>query len=337
MATFGYGRVSTQDQTTDNQRLEIERAGYTIDYWFADEGVSGAVLAAQRPQFRDMLTKIRAGESLVVTKIDRLGRDAVDIQQTVKQFKALGVRVFVTQLGATDLTNSAGKMLLGMLAAFAEMERDLIVERTQAGLARARAQGVRLGRPSKTSENDRTTIRGRLAAGETVSAVARSYGVSRACVIGIRNAVDRRATDRGWSCAAKKAGSARADFSHPYDPTLTTSRSFPCRCALPCPRPYRRRDRDHSWARIHRCLLRRSMGLHLYPSPLRWSWNGSYPWIAWNPWSSRRRSCWNPRLPPSAHLRRCRLCPQPRRCRPLRWTVSPPTPDHPEWTARIHL
>ena len=57
MATFGYGRVSTQDQTTDNQRLEIERAGYSIDYWFADEGVSGAVLAAQRPQFRDMLTQ----------------------------------------------------------------------------------------------------------------------------------------------------------------------------------------------------------------------------------------------------------------------------------------
>jgi len=156
MATFGYGRVSTQDQTTDNQRLEIERAGYTIDYWFADEGVSGAVLAAQRPQFRDMLTKIRAGESLVVTKIDRLGRDAVDIQQTVKQFKALGVRVFVTQLGATDLTNSAGKMLLGMLAAFAEMERDLIVERTQAGLARARAQGCASAGHRKRA---RTTVR----------------------------------------------------------------------------------------------------------------------------------------------------------------------------------
>src|SRR5689334_13235575 len=101
MATFGYGRVSTQDQTTDTQRMEIERTGYTLDYWFADEGVSGAVLAAQRPQFRDMLTRIRQGESLVVTKIDRLGRDAVDIQQTVKLLKVLGVRVFVTQLGAT--------------------------------------------------------------------------------------------------------------------------------------------------------------------------------------------------------------------------------------------
>jgi putative DNA-invertase from lambdoid prophage Rac len=186
MATFGYGRVSTQDQTTDNQRMEIERAGYSIDYWFADEGVSGAVLASQRPQFRQMLSKIRAGESLVVTKIDRLGRDALDIQSTVKQLKALGVRVFVTQLGATDLTNSAGKVLLAMLAAFAEMERDLVVERTQAGLARAKAQGKRLGRPSKTSEDDRSAIRTRLLSGESVSAIARAYGISRASVNAIR-------------------------------------------------------------------------------------------------------------------------------------------------------
>jgi len=188
MATFGYARVSTQDQKTDNQRLEIERAGYSIDYWFADEGVSGAVLASQRPQLRAMLGKIRQGESLVVTKIDRLGRDALDIQSTVKQLKALGVRVFVTQLGATDLTNSAGKMLLAMLAAFAEMERDLIIERTQAGLARARAEGVKIGRPSKTNDGDRNAIRARLAAGESVSAVARAYQFSRASIIAIRAA-----------------------------------------------------------------------------------------------------------------------------------------------------
>jgi DNA invertase Pin-like site-specific DNA recombinase len=188
MATFGYGRVSTQGQSTDNRRLEIERAGYSIDYWFADEGVSGAVLASERPRFREMLGKIRKGEALVVTKIDRLGRDALDIQATVKQLKALGVRVVVTQLGATDLTNSAGKMLLAMLAAFAEMERDLIVDRTEAGLARARAEGVKLGRPSKTNDGDRDAIRARLAAGESVSAVARAYQISRASIIAIRGA-----------------------------------------------------------------------------------------------------------------------------------------------------
>jgi putative DNA-invertase from lambdoid prophage Rac len=188
MATFGYGRVSTQDQTTENQRIEIESAGYKVDYWFADDGVSGAVHAAQRPQFREMLGKIREGEVLIVTKIDRLGRDAIDIQQTVKALRLAGVRVYVTQLGGTDLTSSAGKMLLAMLSAFAEMERDLIVERTQAGLARARAEGTKLGRPSKTTEADRAAIRASLAQGETVSAQARRYGISRASVIAVRAA-----------------------------------------------------------------------------------------------------------------------------------------------------
>jgi DNA invertase Pin-like site-specific DNA recombinase len=74
-------------------------------------------MAAQRPRFGELLSKIRHSETLVVTKIDRLGRDAVDIQQTVKSLKAMGVRVYVTQLGATDLTSSAGKMLLAMLSA----------------------------------------------------------------------------------------------------------------------------------------------------------------------------------------------------------------------------
>ena len=186
MATFGYGRVSTAGQTTENQRMEIERAGYAPEYWFADEGVSGAVLAAMRPQFAVMLSKIRSGESLVVTKIDRLGRDAIDIQQTVKSLKVAGVRVFVTQLGSTDLTSSAGKVLLAMLSAFAEMERDLVIERTKAGLARAKAAGKRLGRKPKTTEGQREAIRAALASGQTVSAQARLHAISRATVIGIR-------------------------------------------------------------------------------------------------------------------------------------------------------
>ena len=144
------------------------------------------MLAAQRPQFREMLGKVRSGEVLVVTKIDRLGRDAIDIQQTVRALRVAGVRVYVTQLGGTDLTSSAGKMVLAMLSAFAEMERDLIVERTQAGLARARAEGTKLGRPPKTTEADRIAIRSALAEGATVSAQARLYRISRAAVIAVR-------------------------------------------------------------------------------------------------------------------------------------------------------
>ncbi|HJV26719.1 MAG TPA: recombinase family protein [Aromatoleum sp.] len=188
MATFGYGRVSTATQTTDNQRLELEQAGHEIDpdFWFADEGISGKVAASQRPAFKAMLGQIRRGETLVVSKLDRLGRDAIDVLQTVRQLGERGIKVVVLQLGDTDLTAPAGKLLLSMLAAVAEMERDLLVERTQAGLARARAEGRTLGRPTKTTPEQRTEILRRLDDGESVSALARLYGVSRANIIGIR-------------------------------------------------------------------------------------------------------------------------------------------------------
>jgi putative DNA-invertase from lambdoid prophage Rac len=189
MAIFGYGRVSTGQQTTENQRIELEQAGHMIEpeYWYVDEGVSGKVAAGQRPAFKQMLGQIRKGETLVVSKLDRLGRDAIDVLQTVRQLGERGIKVVVLQLGTTELTSAAGKLLLSMLAAVAEMERDLLVERTQAGLARAKAQGKTLGRPSKTTPEQRAQIRLRLEAGESISAVARSYKVSRANIIGIRS------------------------------------------------------------------------------------------------------------------------------------------------------
>lgn len=189
MAVFAYGRVSTAGQTTENQRLELEKAGYQIepDFWFADEGISGKVSAGQRPAFRDMLTKIRRGETLVVSKLDRLGRDAIDVLQTVRSLGERGVKVIVLQLGNTDLTSAAGKLLLSMLAAVAEMERDLLVERTQAGLARAKAQGKRLGRPWKTTPEQRQAILARLGMGDSVTMLAKAYGISRANINDIRN------------------------------------------------------------------------------------------------------------------------------------------------------
>lgn len=112
-----------------------------------------------------MLGQVRKGETLVVSKLDRLGRDAIDVLQTVRQLGERGIKVIVLQLGTTDLTSAAGKLLLTMLAAVAEMERDLLVERTQAGLARARSEGKKLGRPSKTTAEQRTEIRHRLGCG----------------------------------------------------------------------------------------------------------------------------------------------------------------------------
>jgi putative DNA-invertase from lambdoid prophage Rac len=158
MAVFAYGRVSTKDQTTENQRQEIERAGYVVEYWFADEGVSGKTSASQRPQFKALLGQIRNGETLVVSKLDRLGRDAHDVGATIKALAARKIEVIVLQLGKLDLTSPPGKLMLNMLAAVAEMERDLLVERTQAGLARAKSEGKTLGRPTKTTDGQRAEI-----------------------------------------------------------------------------------------------------------------------------------------------------------------------------------
>ncbi len=188
MRVFGYGRVSTADQTTDNQRQELETMGHTIQAqrWFSDT-ISGKVPASERPEFSRMLERMEAGDMLVVSKLDRLGRDMIDVMQTLRALTAQGIRVKVLALGDTDLTSTAGKAVVGILAVVAEMERDLLVERTQAGLARAKAEGKQLGRPSKTSDTDRGTIRARLGAGESVSQVARDFGISRATVISIRD------------------------------------------------------------------------------------------------------------------------------------------------------
>ena len=183
MAIFGYGRVSTKEQTTENQRREIEAAGYQVEYWYADDGVSGKVSAMQRPQFAKMLGQIRDGETLVVTKLDRLGRDAQDVGATIKMLAARHIEVIVLQLGKLDLTSAAGKLMLTMLAAVAEMERDLLVERTQSGLARAKAEGKTLGRPASTTEEQRAAMMLQYQAGASISGLARTFSISRASVM----------------------------------------------------------------------------------------------------------------------------------------------------------
>lgn len=188
---FAYARVSTVEQLTENQREQIARAGYAIrPKFFIEEQVSGSVPASQRPGFQRLLERMDEGDTLVVTKLDRIGRDSIDVQQTVERFQKEGIRLVVLQLGNLDLTSSAGSLMVKMLAAVADFERDLIIERTQAGQARARAAGTHMGRPSKTTAEQRISIRKSLIAGETVSSVAAKYKVSRATIIAIRNSQD---------------------------------------------------------------------------------------------------------------------------------------------------
>ena len=186
---FAYARVSTVEQLTENQREQIARAGYDIaPKRFIDEQISGSVPAAQRPGFQRLLERMDEGDTLVVTKLDRIGRDSIDVQQTVERFQSEGIRLVVLQLGNLDLTSSAGALMVKMLAAVADFERDLIIERTQAGQARARAAGTHMGRPSKTTPDQQRAIREALAKGATVSSMASSYQVSRATIIAIRDA-----------------------------------------------------------------------------------------------------------------------------------------------------
>jgi DNA invertase Pin-like site-specific DNA recombinase len=134
-----------------------------------------------------LIDRIREGERLVVSKLDRLGRDAEDVLRTIRTLEEKKVEVVVLQLGKLDITSAAGKMMITMLAAVATMERDLLVERTQSGLARAKAEGKTLGRPSKTTPEQREEIKAGYAAGETVSALARQYDVSRASILSVVN------------------------------------------------------------------------------------------------------------------------------------------------------
>jgi len=181
--TFAYCRVSTADQTTDNQVHEIEAAGFKVDgKRVVAETVSGSVAASERKGFARLLDRMEDGDVLVVTKLDRLGRNAMDVRATVEGLAASGVRVHCLALGGVDLSSAAGKMTMGVLNAVAEFERDLLIERTQAGLTRAKAEGKALGRPSALSPEDQGVIRQRRSEGVSLGVLAKEYGVSRAAI-----------------------------------------------------------------------------------------------------------------------------------------------------------
>ena len=105
------------------------------------ENISGGSAIAQRPGFQKLLNKLDQDDVLIVTKMDRLGRDAIDVSGTVAKLSEMGVRVHCLALGGVDLTSPAGPMTMGVINHVAQFERDLLIERTHAGLARARAEG----------------------------------------------------------------------------------------------------------------------------------------------------------------------------------------------------
>lgn len=181
--TFAYCRVSTADQTTQNQLQEIAAAGFTVEpKRVVEETVSGSVAAMERKGFTRLLDRMESGDVLIVTKLDRLGRNAMDVRATVELLAGEGIRVHCLALGGVDLTSPAGKMTMGVIAAVAEFERDLLIERTQAGISRAKAEGKALGRPSVLSVAQVSEVQAKRAAGVSLGTLAKEYGVSRAAI-----------------------------------------------------------------------------------------------------------------------------------------------------------
>lgn len=184
---FAYCRVSTTDQTTENQAQEIATAGFAIaKQRIVSETVSGSVAALERKGFAKLLEKLEAGDVLVVTKLDRLGRNAMDVRTTVERLEALGVKVHCLALGGVDLTSPAGKMTMQVINAVAEFERDLLIERTNAGIKRAKAEGKAFGRPSALTVAQQEQVKEQIKAGVAVAQIAKAFDTSRQTIMRVR-------------------------------------------------------------------------------------------------------------------------------------------------------
>ncbi len=191
---FAYCRVSTLEQTTENQRLEIEAAGFSVrPQRIIEEQISGSVAASERLGFSRLLDRMENGDVLIVTKLDRLGRDAMDVRKTVEQLAASDIRVHCLALGGVDLTSPAGKMTMQVISAVAEFERDLLLERTHSGITRARAAGKRFGRPPVLDDDQKRVVLERIKSGASISSIAREFSTTRQTILRVR--VTKQAPD----------------------------------------------------------------------------------------------------------------------------------------------
>lgn len=175
---YGYSRASTEEQKTGPQDLELIEAGVPNENIYS-EHISGGVIAHQRPVLGELLGKLKVGDTLTVVKLDRLGRDAIDVLSLIRELKERGVGVRILQLGA-DTSGSAGSLIIGILASVASWEREIIKERTRAGIASYKQQnGGNWGRRKKLSPSAREDVRKSHQEGQSIRSIAKRYRVSR--------------------------------------------------------------------------------------------------------------------------------------------------------------
>ncbi len=176
-----YVRVSTNEQDTSNQRIALEQVasqrGWNVVEVFTDHGISGSKGRKKRPAFDRMCKAASDGkiDIIMVWAIDRLGRSLANVATCLAELREQNVAAFILQQNV-DGTTSSGKAMLGMAAVFAEFERDMLRDRIHAGLARARAQGKKLGRPTSVTVRTEKHIRTLRAKGHGMLRIARELG-----------------------------------------------------------------------------------------------------------------------------------------------------------------
>lgn len=175
---FAYCRVSTNEQSTENQLHAIRSEGYEInDDRAIHEIISGKISAKDRPEFHKLIEyRMEHGDTLVITDIDRMGRDLIDIHNTIEHILEMGIKLVILSLPVSDLTKPEAMLILNMFSVFSQYERDKISKRTKNALGRLKAQGKKLGRP--VAVNTTTNVQEQKAKGLSQSKTAKVLGVS---------------------------------------------------------------------------------------------------------------------------------------------------------------
>jgi len=175
MSTLGYARVSTSEQSLDRQDDELRAAGAEMVYQEVGSGKKGA----PRPQWDELLRSLRQGDTLMVTELSRLGRSTSQLSQLADDLSERGIALRILNLGI-DTGTPSGRLVYQIIAAVAEMERELLIERTNSGLAASRARGRKGGRKREFSPAAVRKAQERYDKGElSVAEIARLAGVSR--------------------------------------------------------------------------------------------------------------------------------------------------------------
>lgn len=197
MATFFYARVSTAEQTLEHQRVQAEAAGFAFDHVIADKGVSGvSVPMKERPEGRRLFDMLRSGDTLVVRWVDRLGRNYLDVTETIKTFLARGVvvRTIINGMTFDGSTKDPMQMavrdaLIAFMAATAQAQAEATKEAQRAGIAHAKGknEGAYRGRKPSFNREQVDMVRDLLSKGIGISEVAKASGLSRQTVYRIKD------------------------------------------------------------------------------------------------------------------------------------------------------